>query len=95
MKTVILSGLSKKDISIGRLYIIIDLFLFTTAVEICQFFHIAERLGLVDNRFMRILPGSTFDIKDIFCYGIGSALILISPSCIFPDFLYNNKSGKK
>ncbi len=51
------------------------LFIFATAVEICQLFHIAERLGLADNRFMRILLGSTFDIKDILCYGIGSILI--------------------
>ena len=51
------------------------IFVFAAGIEVCQFFHIVERLGLSDNTFMRILIGSTFDIKDIACYGIGSILI--------------------
>lgn len=51
------------------------LFIFATGVEICQFFHVVEYIGLSDNRFMRILLGSTFDRKDILCYGVGSIML--------------------
>lgn len=51
------------------------IFAFAVGVEVCQFFDIVKRLGLSDNIFMRILIGSTFDRKDIVCYGIGSMLI--------------------
>lgn len=56
-----------------------DIFLFATVVEILQYFHIAEivdKIGLPDNTILRILIGSTFDIKDIICYGVGCALLL-------------------
>lgn len=51
------------------------LFIFAVGVEIGQYFHIVEKLGLSDNIFMRILIGSTFDMKDIICYGVGSVIL--------------------
>ena len=49
-------------------------FLFATLVESLQAVNVVELLGLQSNRFFSILIGTTFDIKDIACYGVGGAL---------------------
>jgi hypothetical protein len=36
-----------------------------------------QMLDLEDNTFLRILIGSTFDIKDIVCYGAGCIVVAI------------------
>ena len=46
-------------------------FLFAAGVEVLQYFEIVKILGVEDNTFLRILLGSTFDPKDIVCYGVG------------------------
>lgn len=61
-------------IFISEKYKFLSIFVFAFAVGVCQFFHIVERIGLFDNIF-RGLIGSTFDVKDIICYGMGSVLI--------------------
>lgn len=53
------------------------IFLFATGVELLQYFRLVERLGLSDNRLMRTLLGSVFDVKDILCYGVGCILLQI------------------
>lgn len=53
------------------------IFLFATGVELLQYFRLVERLGLSDNRLMRTLLGSVFDVKDILCYGVGCMLLQI------------------
>lgn len=50
-------------------------FIFAASVEILQYFELVKRLGLSDNRFLRVLIGSVFDIKDIICYGIGCIIL--------------------
>lgn len=50
-------------------------FLFAVAVEMLQFVHIVELLGLKDNRFFSLLVGSVFDIKDIIGYAAGCLLL--------------------
>lgn len=50
-------------------------FFFATAVEISQYFNLVELLGVSDNRFLRILLGTSFDVKDILCYAVGCLLI--------------------
>ncbi len=51
------------------------IFLFAAGVEVLQWVGIVELLGLQDNRFFRVLIGSTFDIKDILCYAVGCVLL--------------------
>ena len=51
------------------------IFLFAIGVEALQAIHIVELLGLSENRFFRILIGSTFDLKDIVCYAAGCAVL--------------------
>ena len=47
------------------------IFAFATVVEILQYFRLAELLGLQNHPFWRTVLGSTFDWKDILCYGVG------------------------
>jgi predicted membrane channel-forming protein YqfA (hemolysin III family) len=53
------------------------IFIFAAAVEILQYFNLAKLLGVSNNRFMRILLGSTFDISDIVCYFVGCTLLFL------------------
>lgn len=50
-------------------------FIFAAGVEFLQLIGIVEILGLSDNRFLSVLIGSVFDIKDIVCYGIGCIIL--------------------
>ncbi|MDE6054450.1 MAG: DUF2809 domain-containing protein [Lachnospiraceae bacterium] len=50
-------------------------FLFATGVEILQYFNLVELLGGADNPFLRILLGTSFDVKDIICYAAGCVLV--------------------
>ena len=50
-------------------------FLFAAGVEALHRIRIVELLGLQDNRFFSVLIGTTFDWKDIACYGVGCVLL--------------------
>ena len=58
------------------------IFLFATAVEVMQLFHLVELLGLKKSRFFRILIGSVFDFKDILCYAVGCFLLGLYEVCL-------------
>ena len=58
---------------IGRLPLYV--FLFAIGVEITQYFHLVQLLGLENNRVISIILGGTFDWADILCYGIGCGII--------------------
>lgn len=61
-------------------------FLLSTCVELLQGMNIVERLGLQENRFFSVLIGTTFDWKDIVCYGVGCVL------CgLWEVWLWNNR----
>lgn len=59
--------------------------LFAVLIEFSQYFRLLYLLGLENNRFLRILLGSTFDWHDILCYLAGGALILAA------EWLINRK----
>ena len=50
-------------------------FVFASFVEVLQLLRLTEVLGVADNRFLSILLGSTFDLKDIACYAVGCILL--------------------
>ena len=50
-------------------------FFFAALVEILQFFHIVDLLGLGKITFFRILIGGTFDFRDLLCYVAGCVLL--------------------
>lgn len=58
-------------------WLTVYVFLFAALVEIGQYFHIAELLGVDTNPFFRVVLGATFDWKDIFCYMTGCILLFI------------------
>ena len=51
------------------------IFVFATGVELLQLANIVEILGVADNKFLKTLIGSVFDIKDIVCYAVGCAIL--------------------
>jgi DNA integrity scanning protein DisA with diadenylate cyclase activity len=52
------------------------LFIFACAVEVAQYFKLASILHLQNNRVVSTIVGSSFDIKDILCYLIGTAILI-------------------
>lgn len=50
-------------------------FIFAAGVELLQYIQIVKILGLQDNPFLATLIGTTFDVKDIVCYGVGCILL--------------------
>ncbi len=58
---------------VGPYITAIGVFLFACIVEILQGIKIVELLGLGHIPFFRTLIGTQFDIKDILCYGAGTA----------------------
>lgn len=55
----------------------INVFLFAAFVEVLQYFHIVEILGVAHITFLRILLGTTFDFADIGAYALGCICLLI------------------
>lgn len=53
------------------------IFIFAAGVELLQLANIVEILGVENNRFLKILIGSVFDIKDIVCYAVGCVILCI------------------
>lgn len=60
----------KAFIQTRSIYIVIATVLFAYFVEIGQYFHIVDILG-VENKVLRIMIGSSFSWGDIVCYTIG------------------------
>lgn len=61
----------------GRVGVLpLGVFFFAACVEVMQYFRLAERLGIMGNRFFRILLGSVFDWKDIACYAVGCIMLV-------------------
>lgn len=58
-------------------YLPLYLFLFASMVEVIQYFHILNLLHLQNNKVVSTIAGSSFDIKDIICYLVGSIISFI------------------
>lgn len=54
----------------------IYIFLFGVLVEVLQYFRIVDILHLQNNRFFTILIGTSFDVKDIMCYFVGTLILI-------------------
>lgn len=50
-------------------------FIFAVIVEVLQYFNIVDILGFSNNRFLSVLIGGVFDLKDIMCYAVGCILL--------------------
>lgn len=66
-------GFIKRQIKFLPIY----LFIFATFVEVIQFLNIVELMDLKNSKVLSVIIGSTFDMKDIICYFIGSIILMI------------------
>ncbi len=57
-------------------YLSLYVLILAVLIEMLQYFNIAKIIA-GDNKLVNIVLGATFDIKDIICYVIGYAIILI------------------
>ena len=64
---------TKAFIETKSIYIVTSTVLFAYLVEIGQYFHIADILG-VENKILRIVIGASFSWGDIVCYTIGGII---------------------
>lgn len=76
--TVLICTLLRIFIPQGVKLLPLYVFIFAAGVEILQYFNIVEVLGISDNRFLSVLIGSVYDVKDIVCYGVGCALVYMT-----------------
>lgn len=54
----------------------IYVFIFAVIIEFGQYFELVEKLKVENNPFIRVLIGTTFDIKDIVCYLLGTLILV-------------------
>ena len=66
-------GLVKKPIKFLPIY----LFIFSSAVEISQYFQLVSILKLEKHRLISTIIGNSFDIKDILCYFVGTLVLMV------------------
>lgn len=62
----------------GLSWLPIGVTLLAVGVEISQYFHLVDVLGLGKIPFFRILLGSVFDTKDLLCYLAGGGLVVLA-----------------
>jgi len=55
----------------------IQLFVFACFIEVSQLVDLVARLNLSHSRVMNLVLGTSFDFKDIICYGIGTGLLIL------------------
>ena len=66
----------KSFIKAAPLKIAIGVLLFSYCVEILQYFHIVDRLGLSGNKIARIVIGYGFEWMDLLAYTFGISTVL-------------------
>ncbi len=69
--TILIGCLCRTVIPQGVPALSIYVFVFSVLVEIAQYFHIVEWLGLENNVLLSTIIGTSFSPFDILCYGIG------------------------
>lgn len=50
---------------------------FCYAIELAQYFHFVDVLGLGRYRIVRIVLGSSFDVRDLAAYTLGAAVLFL------------------
>ena len=60
------------------------IFIFACFIEFMQYIRIVEILGLSDNKILSTIIGTSFDWKDIICYGVGCLILFIFPTTSQP-----------
>ena len=80
-----IKGFIQKPIKFLPMY----LFLFASAVEVVQYYHIVNLLHLQNNKIISTIIGTSFDIKDILCYLVGTVILIIWDKLVLKKLYYN------
>ncbi|CAA6804757.1 MAG: Unknown protein [uncultured Thiotrichaceae bacterium] len=84
---ILLFCIAKAIYAFNALYLAIAVFAFATLIEIAQFFHIADALGLAEGGIARIVLGTSFSVHDLLMYAIGCvAAYILDRFLINPKF---------
>ena len=65
-------------ISNREILVAISVFVFACFIELLQYFHIVEVLGLDDNKVATVIIGSKFNTLDIVMYLIGTIVVILT-----------------
>ena len=65
-------------ISNRELLVAISVFVFACFIELLQYFHIVEVLGLDDNKVATVIIGSKFNTLDIVMYLMGTIVVILT-----------------
>jgi len=74
---MLLFCLLRAVIQINNQRLILAVLIFSYAVEIGQYFKLAQLLGLAQYPIARIVIGSTFDVMDLLAYTLGAVLLYV------------------
>ena len=58
-------------------FLAVYIFIFACLIEVGQYFNLVSLLHMENFKVAKIIIGSTFDLNDIFCYFVGTILILL------------------
>jgi DNA integrity scanning protein DisA with diadenylate cyclase activity len=65
----------KTFIQTNNRFLLLGVWVFACVVELLQWFHLVNLLGLQNNKLMVIILGATFDWYDLLAYSIGIVLL--------------------
>lgn len=65
-------------ISNREILVAISVFVFACFIELLQYFHIVEVLGLDDNKVATVIIGSKFNTLDIVMYLMGTIVVILT-----------------
>lgn len=71
---ILLYCMAKATYDFQPLRLAISVFLIATAIEIAQYFHIADWLELAEGSIARIVVGTSFSVHDLLMYAIGCVI---------------------
>ena len=75
---VVVYALARVVFPTGLPWLPVGVTLFAAGVEVSQYFHLVDLLGLGGIPFFRVLLGSVFDWADLACYCVGGGAILLT-----------------
>ena len=68
---ILLYFMVKTVINVSPKPLAISIFIFATALEIAQYFHLADKLELAQGGIARIVIGTSFSVSDLVMYALG------------------------
>ena len=72
---ILLYFMVKAVINISARPLAINIFIFATLLEIAQYFHLADKLGLAQGGIARIVIGTSFSVSDLVMYALGCLVV--------------------